>query len=237
MVHRSLWEPRPENIPANGKAPPAGYSTPRIQAYPEKIWARVTGKCPLENPTTDELIQWAAAKWGLPDDLLRSVMVQESHWNQDRKDANGVPIYGNGYGDYNATGTPASSGYNQSLGGTFIDPKRPNGPESYGICQIKWRSWRPNPPMTGDGTYPWCEISTPYALDFYGAVIRGLFEGWNQWMKGGYAIYQQNLATGQRGDIWGCIGNWYSGDWYGLTTTSYLTNVKTFLQTTPWMGW
>lgn len=32
---------------------------------------------------TDEIIQWAAAKWGLPPDAVRAVAVVESGWNMD----------------------------------------------------------------------------------------------------------------------------------------------------------
>ena len=34
--------------------------------------------------TTDDIIEWAAYKWGLPEDLLRAVAVKESTWDMDQ---------------------------------------------------------------------------------------------------------------------------------------------------------
>jgi autotransporter family porin len=41
--------------------------------------SRVTGNF---TGTTDEVIQWAAHKWGLNEDVVRAVAVKESNWNQ-----------------------------------------------------------------------------------------------------------------------------------------------------------
>ncbi len=35
--------------------------------------------------TTDQIIQWGAAKWGIPADWLRAEYVRESRWHQSRK--------------------------------------------------------------------------------------------------------------------------------------------------------
>jgi len=32
--------------------------------------------------TTDEILQWAACKWGIPDNVIRAVAYQESTWYQ-----------------------------------------------------------------------------------------------------------------------------------------------------------
>ena len=32
--------------------------------------------------TTDEILQWAAAKWGVPDNMIRTVAFMESAWHQ-----------------------------------------------------------------------------------------------------------------------------------------------------------
>jgi Flp pilus assembly CpaE family ATPase len=44
--------------------------------------------------TTDEIIQWAALKWGLPMDLVRAVAVVESHWHQLGRPGDGGLSYG-----------------------------------------------------------------------------------------------------------------------------------------------
>lgn len=41
----------------------------------------VDGRDGLHSPTTDELIQWGAHKWGIPENWLRAEYVLESYWN------------------------------------------------------------------------------------------------------------------------------------------------------------
>lgn len=41
----------------------------------------VDGRDGLHDPTTDELIQWGAHKWGIPENWLRAEYVLESYWN------------------------------------------------------------------------------------------------------------------------------------------------------------
>jgi hypothetical protein len=43
---------------------------------------RVTGGCPLANPTTAEVLQWAANKWGINPLLLYAEATEESGWDQ-----------------------------------------------------------------------------------------------------------------------------------------------------------
>jgi len=81
-VHRSPWEPRPENYKANHTLPsgPALAKFTQFNAlwnatYETRIDGNFTG-------TTDEIIQWAACKWGWSDDLVRAQAVVESTWRQ-----------------------------------------------------------------------------------------------------------------------------------------------------------
>src|SRR5205823_3290856 len=87
----ALITPRPETAPANAAAndyvptaselrafraarDPAGQT--RVQV--SRLFAHVTGRPGLEHPSTDELIQWAAHKWGIPEDVLRAQVQHES---------------------------------------------------------------------------------------------------------------------------------------------------------------
>jgi hypothetical protein len=86
LVHRSSWEIRPENARYNASRPPKLRLTPRddaMRAYDPRwnrfVLGRITG---AYTGTTDEIFQWAAAKWGMPDNLLRTMAVLESHWRQ-----------------------------------------------------------------------------------------------------------------------------------------------------------
>lgn len=89
------FEPRPSNFTANHRVPTAAElntfrsstgSGSRLQAYADRVTGQFTG-------TTDEIIQWAAWKWGIDEDIMRAVAVSESSWNQatEYDYHNGVP--------------------------------------------------------------------------------------------------------------------------------------------------
>lgn len=206
LVKRSTWEPRPVNAAANATIPPQPVSRPGYEGMLNyaALFGRVSGNF---TGTTDEIIQWTATKWGLPDEVIRAAAVVESQWYQNEK-VNGVPVRWHGYGDYGSCGgAPAASGYGVS------------GPASYGIIQVKYCS-HPN-------TWPHSELSTAYNLDYYGAVMRGCVEGWDSWLKNGYAA----------GDLWGCVGRWYAGEWYSAGANEYIAKVKAEQEARRWLSW
>lgn len=216
MVHRSSWEPRPQNNAANHTVPPAGFVTLGYSGMQNHnaLFGRVTGNF---TGTTDEIIQWAAAKWGLPDEVIRAEAVDESNWYQNLKDSSGNPIKGDGYGDFNSCGgqgSPPPSGYGTA------------GPSSFGLLQTKWCTLK-DASASGYGGWPWTENSTAYELDLYASVIRGCYEGWDTWLGGSY----------HSGDLWGCLGRWYSGQWYSSAAQSYISRVQDFYSSKPWLTW
>jgi hypothetical protein len=80
-ITRNPWEPRPDNYRANHTvvSPPYGWN------HAEDHWtlwaakrAKVTGNF---TGTTSEIIQWAACKWGIDEDVMRAVAVHESYWH------------------------------------------------------------------------------------------------------------------------------------------------------------
>lgn len=214
MVRRSTWEPRPENTAANREVPPADF---RPAGYPgmvneTAVFSRITGNF---TGTTDEIFQWAAAKWGLPDDVIRAAAVAESGWFQNRKAPDGAPVNQQGYGDFgDCGGSPPGAPYG------------PDGPSSFGILQAKWCTLN-EPTQDGYGGWPWTEISTAYAVDTYGAIVRACFEGWDPWLGPGY----------RAGDLWGCVGRWYAGAWYNDPARGYIARVQQALVAKPWLGW
>jgi hypothetical protein len=214
MVTRSSWEPRPANNTANHTRPPTTFRTLGYSGMENhtQLFSRVTGNF---TGTTDEIIQWAAAKWGLRDEVIRAEMVTESNWYQNHKNTQGVPIQNHGYGDYgHCGGSPPPSGYGTS------------GPASFGISQIKWCAHKDAGAPGYDG-WPWSENSTAYNLDYYGAIIRGCYEGWDSWLGNGY----------RAGDMWGCVGRWYAGEWYSAGANTYINDVKANLSSKPWRSW
>jgi hypothetical protein len=76
-VDRSRWEPRPANRDENRRMPTRGELRyfRRHSDMPYK--RRVTGHF---RGTTDEILQWAAHKHGIAEDVVRAVAVQESWW-------------------------------------------------------------------------------------------------------------------------------------------------------------
>ncbi len=94
-VRRSSFEPRPGNNSFNQTMP----TDQQLQYYRDNVdfefGKRVSGRF---TGTTDEIIQWAAHKWGLNENHLRAIAVVESYWNQSHYSdgyTSGVDISGN----------------------------------------------------------------------------------------------------------------------------------------------
>jgi hypothetical protein len=177
-VRRSSREPRPENRAANARMPPPGWVQQPFEGFARQaqtaIVPRVDGRF---TGTTDEILQWAACKWGFDVDTVRAQAFTESKWRMSQN------------GD----------------GGT-----------SWGIMQIK--------PSAHPGTWPWARDSTAYNVDYTLARRRACYEGWTY--EGGRT----------RGDLWGCIGMWYSGS-YGSGYSDYLASVRYWYRAEPWRRW
>lgn len=80
-VHRSAFEPRRDNHAANHRVPTRyelAYFRRHEGALPWAYKSRVTG---YFRGTTDEVIQWAAIKWGFNPELFRAVAAVESWWH------------------------------------------------------------------------------------------------------------------------------------------------------------
>lgn len=82
LVVRAPFEPRPENGAFNRRRPTAAELAAfgranRTVHDRERVTGAFTG-------TTDEVIQWAAAKWRLPVDVLRAAASQESTWRMSQ---------------------------------------------------------------------------------------------------------------------------------------------------------
>jgi hypothetical protein len=86
LVHRSPWEPRTDNGATRYRMP-TGSQLRVFWAQSQMPYARyVTGHFA---GTTDEILQWAAYKWGFSPDLLRAVASLESWWKMSTNGDNG----------------------------------------------------------------------------------------------------------------------------------------------------
>jgi hypothetical protein len=86
LVDRSRFEPRLDNRAATHRRPTAAqlraFRAQSDMPYARYVTGRFTG-------TTDEVIQWAARKWGFAPDLLRAVATVESWWRMSTVGDNG----------------------------------------------------------------------------------------------------------------------------------------------------
>jgi Transglycosylase SLT domain len=87
LVQRSGFEPRSDNFQANHTVPTAAqlraFRAVNFNPYRNRVTGDFTG-------TTDEILQWAAWKWGIGPNVLRAVAVEESYWRQDAVGDNGL---------------------------------------------------------------------------------------------------------------------------------------------------
>ena len=215
--------------------------------------------------TADEILQWAACKWGLPDNLIRADAVVESTWFQYLH-LPGDASYGGGGGgscywnrgcsDAFPSPTAASAVYCSGIategvlasevheyqadpvtssGGYPYTPQSGLCPKTYSILGImSWDdpAWEaPYPAFAGDqnGTFPFTRDSTAAAADYWGAYMRGCYNGWESWLK------QTGTGTYAAGDIWGCIGSWYSGAWHSAAANAYISKVQAAESNLTWL--
>jgi hypothetical protein len=169
----------------------------------------VDGRDGLSRPTTDELIQWAAHKWGIPENWLRGEYVLESYWNSFMR-GDLTPVTAAQYNQY-----PVQS----RVPGTL------NVYQSLGITQVRWDPQGDY----GAGTEPLRWLSTAFNIDEQAATIRFFYddpEGSRKaWGDHSYVPCQQ----------WNSIGGWYHPyPWGNSGQAQYVKNVQTNLATTVW---
>ncbi len=208
QITRSSFEPRPDNNTANHQVPTAAQIAnlhpwnPLIgmDTSSDNLRKRITGNF---TGTTDEILQWAACKWGIDVNIIRAEAVIESHWHQSQ------------LGDYTT---------NQTL----CPPGTWNGSscyQSYGILQIKYTYFQSEWPMS--------RSDTAFNADFVYGWLRNCYEGWADYLYhskpvAGYPSYHA-------GDIWGCLGFWFSGTWYDQGAINYINVTKGYYAQKPWL--
>jgi hypothetical protein len=173
-------ETRPGNRAANHTMPSSAALASFRRASEEPYTSHVTGHF---TGTTDEIVQWAAAKWGFRADLLRAAAVQESDWHQGDVSDGGV---------------------------------------SFGLFSVKTQL--AGEPAGWAGTFPLARDSTAFNADYYGRALRSCYDGRETWLGGAYAS----------GDLWGCVGFWYSGRWHDAGGEEYVRSVRRGLAARTW---
>ena len=242
QVRRSSWEPRPSNAEANRTRPeaadvrasltsrPRGNGQTYAARFNEWLLPRVTGN---HSGTTDENIQWAACKWGISDNVLRAMAAAESTWYQGLRHRDGSCVQKRGCGDMVEEPTPESDEFCAELNRYGYDYTRDYEegicPKTFSIIGVmSWQDPEWGPMLDNqNGTFPFNRDSTAFALDYAASHLRGCMEGWIVWLS--------NRDGFRRGDVWGCVGVWYGGDWKIPSAREYAARVRSLMDERFWL--
>lgn len=170
-------------------------------------YSRVTGDFA---GTTDEILQWAACKWGIDVDIVRGQAAKESYWNMaalgDFADDPSVCLPGHPIG---------------------ADDEPDKCPESAGMLQMRYQY--SGPPGNFD-TWPEAVESTAYHLDFVYSYWRTCYEGLLTWLNS----TTDRVGTYAAGDEWGCVGNWFAGRWRTPPAEEYIAAIEGYIRDRIW---
>jgi len=188
---RPAAETRAENTDENSYRPTAAelntfrngqvdrYGRTALQYNP--LTAYVTGAF---SGTTDEILQWVAHKWGIPEDVVRSVAINESWWRMSQ------------LGDRATVTDPSRYPTLSRVAGSN------DVYQSLGIMQVKW-----TPQGLHQGTEPLRWQSTAFNADYWGAVVRYYYDGLCYWCGAGYSAGQAWASVG----AWYTPDPWLTG--------------------------
>lgn len=97
--------------------------------------------------------------------------------------------------------------------------------QSYGILQIKYIYFQTEWPMSRN--------DTAFNAELVYGWLRNCYEGWADY------LYQQTPSAGypyyHAGDIWGCLGFWFSGGWYTQGAINYIQLTQQHYNQKPWL--
>jgi hypothetical protein len=97
--------------------------------------------------------------------------------------------------------------------------------ESFGILQVR----QPFVGWAFNGGVGDARSSTAYNVDASLAARRNCFEGNESWLN-----TVDRGGTYAAGDIWGCVGMWFSGRWYTPDSVTYINAVKQYYDEEIW---
>jgi hypothetical protein len=92
--------------------------------------------------------------------------------------------------------------------------------ESFGLMQVRQPYWM----WAFNGGNGDAKTSSAFNMDVALAGRRNCLEGNDTWLGGSYA----------KGDVWGCVGLWFSGRWHDPPAEQYIAAVKDYLNQRIW---
>ena len=207
-VRRSSWEPRPGNSVANHTVPTAQQIAGLV------LWEPDNGQDAKVNTLGRQI---TGNFTGTTDEILQWVACK---WGINVNIVRAQAVveshwHQNDRGD-------------QTNDARLCPPGTWNGTscyQSYGLLQIKYVDNKTVWPMSRD--------DTAFNAEYTYRSIRGCYEGWATY------LYERTPVAGypryHPGDIWGCVGWWYSGSWYDQGALTYIKSVKMYLANKPWL--
>ncbi|MGI9612046.1 MAG: hypothetical protein ACR2QO_03995 [Acidimicrobiales bacterium] len=90
-------------------------------------------------------------------------------------------------------------------------------PQSFGLLQVKG--------TVHEGTYPVSTESSAFGVDYAMAWLRACFEGSFTWLE------DERYTAG---DELGCVGVWFSGEWFDQPANDYVGEVRFHLEARTW---
>jgi autotransporter family porin len=154
--------------------------------------------------TTAQILRWAACKWGVDEDLVRAQAAIESWWRMDTK------------GDWGTDPSHCPPGH-----GLGVDGKPGTCPESYGLLQIRY--------PFNKAAFPGAATSSAFSVDYAYASLRSCYEGDWTWLN-----TVERGSEYKAGDVWGCMGVWFSGRWHTAAAEEYNARVKGYHSERIW---
>lgn len=157
---------------------------------------------------TDEIIQWAAIKWGIPPDWTRAQCISESYWKQTQ------------LGDPTAVASATPYPFYSRIDSTHVN-------QSLGILQIRWN--HPDTNSAGIGSEPLRWKSTAFNADFVLATERFYFDN-PQGKRSGWGD-----TTYVPGQNWLSLAGWFEPyPWNNSGQQSYRNGVQNNLANRVW---
>jgi hypothetical protein len=117
-------------------------------------------------------------------------------------------------GDWHNTGCPPGHG-------PGVDGTPGLCPQSWGILQNRY-------PFE-QSSWPAIATSTAMNADTAYAVWRSCYEGYQTWLN-----TVPHVGTYQAGNVWGCVGRWDAGRWFGAQADQYIAKVKRDMRDRVW---
>jgi hypothetical protein len=203
-----LASPSPENRPENktfnqttGQRVGPGLFPAGDSPQVAKLASRVNGDF---TGTTEEILRWAACKWGISQDIVFAQAAVESWWRQTN------------LGDWGTEAQFCPPGY-----GLGVDGQPGKCPQSYGILQVRY--------PYQEASWPGIATSTAMNVDVAYAIWRSCYDGYEVWLNN-----EPRGQQYRAGDLWGCVGRWYAGSWHTPAANQYISTVQQYLRERVW---